>query len=118
MYRLYEETAAGIAELNKLPRAEGDQISARAFNKAIRRPRGYLGLLLLAFCTLGAMIAAGALWGWSDKSLWCIVPLCLGGTIGSLVGGALMMILTGPLYLAYLRQELQARQDAAAPSAP
>jgi hypothetical protein len=113
MYRLYTEIAAGIAELNKLPRAEGDQISARAFNNAIRRPRGYLGTLLLAFCTMGAMIVAGAIWGWSDRSLWCIVPLCLGGTIGSLVGGALMMILTGPVYLAYLRQELQAREDAA-----
>jgi hypothetical protein len=118
MYRLYKDIAAGIAELNKLPRAEGDQISARAFNEAISNPRGYLGLLLLPFCMMGAMIVAGALWGWSDKSLWCIVPLCLGGTIGSLVGGALMMILTGPLYLAYLRQELQARQDSATASAP
>jgi hypothetical protein len=117
VYRLYDNTVPEIAELNKLPSAERKQTSARAFNKAFRRPRGFLGAILVQICMAAGIIAAGELSGF-DESWWCLVPISLGGTIGGLVGGGLFMALIGPLYLAYLRQELQARQDSAAPSVP
>jgi hypothetical protein len=114
---LYDDTVPEIAELNKLPSAERKQTSARAFNKACRRPRGFLGVILPQICMAAGVMAAGALSGF-DRSWWGIVPISLGSAIGGLVGFGLFMTLLGPLYLAYLRQELQARQDSAAPSAP
>jgi hypothetical protein len=115
MYRLYKDIATEIAELNKLPRTEGGQISARAFNKAMGRPRGYLGTVLMLPCIFAAILFGAALSGW-DESPRGIIIMSIVGTIGSVVvGGGVCMTLTGPLYLTYLRQELQARQDTAAP---
>jgi hypothetical protein len=113
-YQLYDDkTVPEIAELKELPRAECEQISARAFIKAFQRPRGFLGAILVQICMAAGGTAAGALSGF-DKSWWEIVPASLGVTIGGLVGFGLFMILIGPLYLACLRQELQARQGTAA----
>jgi hypothetical protein len=109
MYSLYDTAVPEIAELKKLPTAERKQISGRAFNTAFHRPRGYLGAILLPICNAAGILAAGVFSGF-DKSWWCIVPLCLGSAVGGLIGGALFMTLTGPLYLTYLREELRARR--------